>query len=326
MGPRPHPEPVRSTTLPTEPWMDIAIDLCGPLPSGEQLFVAVDYYSRWPEVVWLKDTSTKAIIKCLETIFLIHGLPVTIRSDNGPQFAAKEFEAFCDYLGILHVKGIPYWPQSNAEVERFNATLMKVVKMANAQKQDLKRELGNFLFQYRSTPHGTTGVSPAELLMKRKLRDKLPQFTDRTAESDWQRLVRDRDAHRKLVDKQYADKRRRAADTDIQIGDLVLLQARKHNKLSCNYEAEPVTVVAKEGNAIQVQTPDGIKMRNVAHARKFIEPPPPMTLDSDLRTDSVPDDSVTDLLDSPSHVQNRPDVRRSSRPSTKPAYLDNYVC
>ena len=29
---------------------------------------------------------------------------------------------------------------------------------------------------YRSTPHSTTGVSPAELLFNRKLRTKLPQL------------------------------------------------------------------------------------------------------------------------------------------------------
>ena len=34
-------------------WSDIAIDLCGPLPNGETLLVVIDYFSRWPEVVWM---------------------------------------------------------------------------------------------------------------------------------------------------------------------------------------------------------------------------------------------------------------------------------
>jgi len=36
---------------PTGPWQDVAIDVLGPLPSGESLLVVVDYYSRFFEVV-----------------------------------------------------------------------------------------------------------------------------------------------------------------------------------------------------------------------------------------------------------------------------------
>ena len=39
----------------------------------------------------------------------------------------------------------------------------------------MEKSTWNFLFQYRVTPHAVTGVSPAELLMGRKLRDKFPQ-------------------------------------------------------------------------------------------------------------------------------------------------------
>ena len=45
-----HPEPMARTQLPDGPWQDLAIDYLGPLPTGEYIFVAVDYYSRWYEV------------------------------------------------------------------------------------------------------------------------------------------------------------------------------------------------------------------------------------------------------------------------------------
>ena len=330
VGPRPRPEPIRSTPFPPGPWTDIAIDLCGPLPGGDQLFVIVDYYSRWPEVIWMKNTTSKSIIKCLERVFQVHGLPETIRSDNGPQFASEEFTAFCDYLDIKHQKGIPFWPQSNGEVERFNETLIKIVKIANAQKRDLREEVGNFLLQYRSTPHSTTGVAPSELLMGRKLRDKLPSIS-RPTESDWQCLVRNRDARRKAQSKQYADQRRHAVESDIQPGDSVLMPKKKDNKLSCNYEEEPCVVLEREGNAVTVQTADGVRMRNTAHVKKFVpspvvEPAPDVESPSVDSVESPCVDSVAKPSQSePAKPPDTQSVRRSSRNTQVPAWTKDYV-
>lgn len=111
----------------------------------------------------------------MEAIFRTHGLPGTVRSDDGPPFELKEFEAFLEYLGIEHKKCVPYWPQSNGGVERCNETLLKIVQISRLEARDWRKALQDFRFQYRVTPHTVTGMSPAELLMGRKLRDKLPQ-------------------------------------------------------------------------------------------------------------------------------------------------------
>ena len=37
----------------------------------------------------------------------------------------------------------------------------------------MKHRLANFLFRYRTTPHSTTGVIPAELIVRRRLRTRL---------------------------------------------------------------------------------------------------------------------------------------------------------
>ena len=59
-------------------------------------------------------------------------------------------------------------------MERGNETILKIVRIARLEGKDRRKAFENFLFQYRVTPHTVTGVSPAELLMERKLRDKLP--------------------------------------------------------------------------------------------------------------------------------------------------------
>ena len=90
------------------------------IPKKGHLLVVVDYYSKWPEIAFLTKTDAGTVIKCLQNMFYTHGLPETLRSDNGPPFASREFEGFLEYLAIDHKKGIPYWPQSDGEVERFN--------------------------------------------------------------------------------------------------------------------------------------------------------------------------------------------------------------
>ena len=135
------------------------------------LLVVVDYYSKWPEIAFLTKTDAGNVIKCMKSMFPTHGLPETLRSDNGPPFALWEFQGFLEYLLIDHKKGITYWPQSDGEVERLKKTLPKAIRIAQLQCKDWKREIQDFLFQYRGTPHTVTSLSPAELLMGRKLRD-----------------------------------------------------------------------------------------------------------------------------------------------------------
>ena len=168
VAPRAKPEPIRSTELPEGPWTDIAIDLLE-IPGGNHLLVTVDNFSRWPEVILLRKTDAKHVITAMEGMFRTHGLPVSVRSDNGPPFTPNEFETFLQYLGIEHKKGVPYWPQSNGEVERCNQTVLKIIRIASLEGTNWKKALENFLLQYRTMPHTTTGLSPAELLMGRKL-------------------------------------------------------------------------------------------------------------------------------------------------------------
>ena len=113
-----NPEPIKSTPLPSSPWQDLAIDLLGPLPSGESVLVIADYFSRYYEVeLIMRSTTSEKFIECLEKIFTTHGLPQSLRSDNGPQFRSEVFERYLEDNDIEHRKTTPLWPQANGEVE-----------------------------------------------------------------------------------------------------------------------------------------------------------------------------------------------------------------
>ena len=57
------PPPVKITRMPERLWQDLALDLLGPMPTGEYLLVLVDYFSRWVEVDIIKSTTSETIIK-----------------------------------------------------------------------------------------------------------------------------------------------------------------------------------------------------------------------------------------------------------------------
>ena len=202
------PEPITSSTLPDGPWRDIAVDLMGPLPSGQSLVIVADYYSRYYEVAVMRSTTAEKVIECLEEIFCRHGLPTTMKSDNGPQFISQELATYCDDNGIEHCRTTAKWAQANGEVERQNQSLLKRMRIAQAQNKDWQREMRKYLMQYRALPHNTTGRSPAEMLFNRHIRTKLPLTGAGYHPLDQE--VRDRGAEQKMRAKLYADNRRGA--------------------------------------------------------------------------------------------------------------------
>jgi hypothetical protein len=73
-----------------------------------------------------------------------------------------------------HWKVTPLWPQENGEVERQNRSILKRLKIAQIEKRNWYNKLSDLLIIYRTTPHSTTGISPSEMLFKRKISSQLP--------------------------------------------------------------------------------------------------------------------------------------------------------
>ena len=73
-----------SHDIPNMPWSKIAADLFHLW--GDDYLILVDYYSKFPEVVKLSDTSSNTVIKEMKAMFARYGIPNKVVSDNGPQF------------------------------------------------------------------------------------------------------------------------------------------------------------------------------------------------------------------------------------------------
>ena len=69
--------------------------------------------------------------------------------------------------------------------------------------------------------------------------------------------------------KAYADIKRRAKDTDIVIGDDVLVKQVKRNKYTPGFDPKPLTVVGVNGTMVTAKLNDYIITRNILHFKKF---------------------------------------------------------
>ena len=74
---------------PTRPWAKVASDLCS--LDGRDYLITVDYFSNFAEVDKVTDATSGGIIELLKQQFARHGIPDTIMTDNGPQFASEPF-------------------------------------------------------------------------------------------------------------------------------------------------------------------------------------------------------------------------------------------
>ena len=213
-------------------------------------------------------------------------------------------------------EGCALLAQSNGEDDRCNATLLKIARIARVERRDWKKEFSDFLFHY-ITPHTVTGLSPAELLMGRKLRDMVPKLkilNEQATEADWHKLLKERDGRAKIKQKIYADNKRGARPSDIFVGDRVLLKQSRENKLLTNFEPHPYKVVRRDENAVVVEDTNGNnRMRGIAHMKKYIEqegnqqnPNPVESPDSDVKIPTA-DASSQDISSQSKHWRRQND-------------------
>ena len=151
------PKLISPWSPPEVPWSRVHIDFAGPV-KGHIYFLAIDAFSKWPEVNKVHTTSSQAAIGALTSMIARFGIMDLIVSDNATAFTSFEFQQFCKRFAIRHITPAPYHPNTNGEVER----LVQSCKNACDGTTDW---LERWLFSYRTTQHATTKVPPAEIML-----------------------------------------------------------------------------------------------------------------------------------------------------------------
>ena len=93
------------------------------------MLAATDYFSKWTEVVPLKNMTHREVIEFI-TEHIIHrfGIPQTLTTDQGSSFISKEVRAFIESYKIKLLNSSPYYAQVNGQAESSNKILIKLIK------------------------------------------------------------------------------------------------------------------------------------------------------------------------------------------------------
>ena len=87
-------------------------------------------------------------------------------SDNGPCFIPEEFKNYLGKLGIDHIRGQIYHPQTQGKIERYHRTMKNVIKLENYYfPGELEAKLEEFVNYYNNERYheSLNNLKPADV-------------------------------------------------------------------------------------------------------------------------------------------------------------------
>ena len=107
--------------------------------------------------------------------FNTFGVAEHFSSDNGPQFQSSLFKNFLKSWGVEHRTSSSYFPKSNLRAETAVKSAKRIIM--DSSKLDGSPDLDKIsrgLMQHKNTPDTEFGISPAQMVFGRPIRDFLP--------------------------------------------------------------------------------------------------------------------------------------------------------
>lgn len=167
--------PIKTSSL----FNRIHMDIIGPVTTStngyKHIVTAIDAFSRMGFARPCASATGEEVVKLLyEEIISKHGPPEHIVTDNGTQFTSNSFQELIRDLDIKHSTCCEYNPQANGMDEKFNGTLVQIIKnVISHNKKEWDVLLTGAVLAYNLTPNDSTKLSPYTIVYGRLPRGPL---------------------------------------------------------------------------------------------------------------------------------------------------------
>lgn len=275
--------------IPQAAWTHISMDFVEGLPKSEGknvIFIVVDRLTKYGHFLALSHPFTAELVAklFLDTVYKLHGSPVSIVSDRDKVFNSAFWRELFRLMGTTLDFSSSYHPQTDGQTERLNQCLENYLR---CMVSDCPRQWVKWLslaeFWYNTNYHSSLKVTPFQALYGYPP----PQFSldsyflspnIEAADLMEQRQKLMQTLRENLLQAQnrmrfFADKKRE--EREFQVGEMVYLKLqpfrqnsislRKHLKLSSRYYG-PYKILERIGKvAYKLDLPDTSRVHPVFH-------------------------------------------------------------
>ena len=279
-----------------KPWTHISADFITKLPLAQgydSILVVVDRLTKMVHFIpTTEKTSAEGLARLFrDNVWKLHGLPESIISDRGPQFAAGIMRKLNEMLGIKSKLLAAFYPQTDGQMERVNQELEQYLRMFINHRQEQWLEwLGTAEFAYNNKAHSSTRTSPFKANYGQ---DPRMGFEGRKkgryagAEKFIKKIKGIQEEAKAVLGKaqadmkKYADKKRSDID-EYKVGDLVMLSTkdlkyqmvgRRTEKLTERFVGPYKIKEIVSSNAVKLELPSTVKIHlvvNISRIQQYI--------------------------------------------------------
>jgi hypothetical protein len=205
-----------------------------------------DHFSKFSGAFAMPDQLAKRVAELFvkEWVYM-WGEPMSLHTDQGSNFESELMKQVCTLLKIEKTRTTPYHPQGNAQVERYNQTIVNIVAKLTDKDEynDWDEQLPMAVAAYNATVHATTTYTPNRLMFNREM---MHNFDKMLPESEKPEELKSWDDYVQRMDEQT----RRAFEAAREaIGRSVFLQ-KKHYDKSANlihYKVGDAVMISHHG-------------------------------------------------------------------------------